>query len=126
MNKLIALVVSAGTKMCLENHVYQIDGTVRRQAEGGAIGSDLSGENPPLYMLSWDCKFRKRLRKLGILIAFYTRYVDDTVCLLQSIQKGWTYSPDKDKIIFTKELANTDTQKNVCCILNMRHTYRQN
>ena len=75
----------------MENHFYRIDTHIRRQREGGAIGSDATGECARLYMLSWDRKFLKRLKDLGIRTELYCRYVDDILCGLEGINPGWMY-----------------------------------
>ena len=38
LEKLIGLAVSIGSEVCMKNHMYTIDGEIRRQLNGGAIG----------------------------------------------------------------------------------------
>ena len=42
--KIIGHDTSAGIRACMDHHYYKINGEVRRQASGGAIGSELTGE----------------------------------------------------------------------------------
>ena len=86
-DKLIGLVISVGSNVCMENHFYSIDGKVRKQLEGGAIGSVLTGDNARLYMLRWDSKYRLKLKKLGINLDLYVHYVDDTIVVCSAIYK---------------------------------------
>ena len=83
--------MGAATKTTMNNHFYTINSEIRRQKEGGAIGSDATGECSRLYMLTWDKKYTTKLRNLGIQTKLYTRYVDDVVCILPPINPGWVY-----------------------------------
>ena len=65
---------------------YDDDYMKRRQAEGEANGSNQTDKNANFYMLRWDNVFQRRLRSLVISLSLYTRYMDDTVYLLQSIK----------------------------------------
>ena len=49
--EILALAVSAAIKCCLENHYYMFDGKLWKQRDGGAIGSDLTGEVTRVVML---------------------------------------------------------------------------
>ena len=40
----------------------------------------------------------------------YCRYVDDTVIVLQSINKGWYYSTLTKRMVFDKDLEDNDTR----------------
>ena len=44
VKKLVGLALGEATKVTMNNHFYTINGEVRRQKEGGAIGSDATGE----------------------------------------------------------------------------------
>ena len=50
-------------------------------------------------MSRWDVKFLKMLRKLGITVMMYKRYVDDIVIIVKMIRKGVKF--DKKKKILT-------------------------
>ena len=71
LKKLIAYAVAAGVKVCMNNHYYTINGTLRRQLKGGAIGSELTGDVSRNYMLNWDNIFRRKLKGLGIHLEIY-------------------------------------------------------
>ena len=70
-------------------------GNIHRQTEGGAIGSDLTGEEARLYMLLWDNKLVGKCKDLGILMDLYKRYVDDMTIVMRAIGKGWSYNKKK-------------------------------
>ena len=61
----------------MEHHVYEFDGKIHRQAKGGPIGLDMTGELAAIFMSWWDKEFLKKLRSLGIEVLKYKRYVDD-------------------------------------------------
>ena len=110
IKKLIGLAISVASSVCMDNHYYTIDGLIRRQKEGGAIGSELTGENSRVYMSCWDRRFINKLKKLGIKTVLYTHYVDDVVCALEGISAGWEFNKSKNKMSFNKELAENDTR----------------
>ena len=61
----------------MKNHVNKFDGTVRKQAKGGAIGLELTGVLAQIFMMWWDREFEARVERLGIPLYMYRRYVDD-------------------------------------------------
>ena len=76
----------------MANHFYTIGDVIRRQTEGGSIGSDLTGEAARLYMLQWDKMFLEMLKKEGIRLDLYSRYVDDMVIIARAIGRGWFWN----------------------------------
>ena len=50
-------------------------------------------------MSMWDRKLLDKLKKLGISVVMYKRYVDDMYMVLNGSRKGWAYSK-KDKNIY--------------------------
>ena len=103
IKKLIGIAISVGSDVSMENHVYSIDGEVRRQLKGGAIGSVLTGDNSRLCMMNWDRKYRSKLKKLEITLKLYMIYVDDPVIVTKMINKGWKYHSHKNILIYSKE-----------------------
>ena len=73
----------------MENHFYQIGGCLYQQREGSAIGVDMILEAASLYMTTWDEMFLKKLRKLGIKVDLYFRYIDDIVIGMRGIHHCW-------------------------------------
>ena len=65
VKKLIGMMAASSVEACMSHHYYTIDGVIRRQKDGGSIGSDLTGEEARLYMLQWDDKFMSLCRSLG-------------------------------------------------------------
>ena len=50
--KIIGQAVSAGINACMGNHFYKINGEIRCQAKGRAIGSELTGEVSRNFMIN--------------------------------------------------------------------------
>ena len=56
-----------------------------------AIGAGLTGEVARDVMGVWNIMFLKGLKKMGIMIDLYKRYVDDQLEILPPINPGWYY-----------------------------------
>ena len=72
----------------MKNHVYKFDGTVRKQANGGAIGLELTGGLAQIFMVWWDREFKARVERLGIPLYMYKRYVDDINVIVGAVEPG--------------------------------------
>ena len=96
----------------MSNHFYTINGKVRRQTDGGAIGSYETGEVSRVFMILWDDKLIKKCKKLGITFDLYNRYVDDQTIAMRAIGKGWRFNAKKDLMEFSAELEIKDRDSN--------------
>ena len=61
-------------KYIMENHTWIYE-TTRKQARGGPIGLELTGEIAAILMMWWDRELLKRTRRLGLEVI--QGYVDD-------------------------------------------------
>ena len=52
--KMMSLAIEVGIKACMNGHMYQFDGKVYLQSEGGPIGLELSEALARVIMLLWD------------------------------------------------------------------------
>ena len=73
---------------CMENHLYQFNGTVRIQNKGGPIGLKLTGEIADCIMIDWDKILLAKLEKLGLVPEIYTRFKDDIQIVNETLEKG--------------------------------------
>ena len=87
-----------GVEVVMANHFYTIGDVIRRQMEGGSIGSDLTGEAARLYMLQWDETYMKTLKNLGLSMDMFARYVDDMVLVTRAIGQGWHWCPMEKRL----------------------------
>ena len=94
---------ASAVNLCMSGHFYTIGGDIRRQEEGGAIGSDLTGELARVDMLQWDQRFQNKVRKLGFQLDMYNRYVDNMTIITRLISRGWRYSRKTGKMTFSWE-----------------------
>ena len=83
----------------MNNHYFAIGGEIYRQKDGSPIGLDMSVEGASLYMSIWDHKFLDRLKRLGISVLMYKRYVDDIIMVMNGIEKGWVYCKNRKKMV---------------------------
>ena len=54
VRQMIGLALEEAVKTTMQNHVYKLNGIVRRQAEGGAIGNKLTGAMAKVFMSRVD------------------------------------------------------------------------
>ena len=91
-NKILGLAIGVMTKTTMSNHYYQINENVYKQLDGSAIGNDLAGEVARVFMLQWDKYFLKKLKKIGISLTMFKRYVDDLILALLQLKLKTTLS----------------------------------
>ena len=106
---MIALALGSTIEKCMSNHYYSFGGHLHRQSEGGAIGSDLTGEIARDVMTLWDKQFLSMLKKLRIIIDLYGRYVDDQMEELPPITPGCHYDTITRTMQYCKQIADRDT-----------------
>ena len=63
----------------------------------------LTSDNSRLYMMNWNRKYKSKLKKLGITLKLYMIYINDTVIVTNTINKGWKYYSHKNILIYSKE-----------------------
>ena len=117
IRKLIGLLIANSIEEFMSNHYYTVGGQIRRQEKGGAIGSDLTGETALLYMLTWDTKYLEKLKKLGVSLQLYRRYVDDIILLMNPIRNGWRYDRNRNLLTYSKTMDNVEDESRTMEIL---------
>ena len=60
-------------------------------------------------ILAFDRKYLVKLEKLGITLVLYEQYVDDITVSGCSLKPGWSYSRDKDAMVFMAEQVEADS-----------------
>ena len=79
----------------MNNHTYKFEDVIRKQKEGGAIGSDLTGEMTRIFMRWWDRQIIEKLNKVGIKVLLYKRYVDDINMVVEILKGNYKYESGK-------------------------------
>ena len=59
-------------------------------------------------MLRWDSKFLSLLKKIGLRVIFYKRYVDDVLLLIHSLALGFKYNSRNKKLEYSEEKAEAE------------------
>ena len=104
---LLGMASARSTRHVMSNHFFSINGQIYKQRDGSPIGMDLSVEGASIYMTLWDKKFMNKLRKLGICLGLYKRYVDDIVVGLRAISPGWFFDLKSNKMQFDAKHVNS-------------------
>jgi hypothetical protein len=117
---LLGLAANTTIHQCMDSHYYRIGEEIRKQGDGGSIGTALSGEASRVYMLKWDYLFLGRLTTLGITIHMYVRYVDDITILVDNILHCWDYDPTQGVMVHNSDLCG-DTGLNTT---SEAHTFK--
>ena len=89
-------------KTAMENHVYRFNNEIRIQKTGGPIGLALTGEVADCYMINWDKKYLLKLENLNMKPLVYSRFKDDILIAIVSLEKGTRYSKGKPVLDETK------------------------
>ena len=63
---MIARSMEIAVDTIMSNHLYQFDGKVYMQNDGGPIGLEMTGVLARLVMLWWDREYLGRLKNLGL------------------------------------------------------------
>ena len=63
--------------LVMKNHMYEFDGSIRKQMKGGSIGLELTGTIAQIFMMWYDKKIIEGLEAVGMKPLMYKRYVDD-------------------------------------------------
>ena len=80
-----------GLRVVMKNHVYEFDGEIRHQSEGGPFGLELTGNVAQVFMIWWDRSLMLRLGELRIETRLYKRYVDDGNMAVGELVPGTRY-----------------------------------
>ena len=108
--KMIAITVTEGIKACMSNHVYSVGDKQYMQLRGGPIGLELTGAVSRAVMWRWDKMYLKRVKKAGIKMLLYERYVDDSNQVAMSQPPGAKYHKGTQKIVIDREQKEPDLQ----------------
>jgi len=109
VNKLLGIVTAHTSKEIMDKHFFTINKKIYQQKDGCPIGLDFSVDAAAIYMMLWDDDLLKTLRKLGITMGVYKRYVDDITAILRAINKGWMFDRVRKKMVYDEERAESDT-----------------
>ena len=98
LKTLLGIALANLVHTAMDNHFFTVGNKFYKQKDGGAIGSDLTGEVARIVMLLWDEAFLTKLHRLGITEQLYKRYVDDIIMALNKMS-NMKYDPTTDSIV---------------------------
>ena len=75
--KMLSIALKIAIIFIMKNHIYSINGKIKKQTKGGPIGLELTGDIAQIYMCWWDKEMKRRLMENHIVLLIYIRYVDD-------------------------------------------------
>ena len=98
-NKMLALVISHAVSVIMSNHTSAVGDVYRLQGKGGAIGLELTGAVSRPFMWRWDKLYLEMVRKAGVKMHFYERYVDDSNQGAEVPPVGAKYDKQTKKVV---------------------------
>ena len=94
----------------MKNHIYKVNGIIKKQSKGGPIGLELTGDIAQIYMCWWDRQFRTKLAESNIILLLYKRYVDDInliINLLKAIGEVRNEKEDLEIMDKIRQIGNS-------------------
>ena len=87
-------------KEAMAGHIFSFNGTIYRQASGGAIGNILTGALAALFMVWWSRQFKQKLMRAtsdipGFKLILQKYYVDDGTNVTTPLPLGSRLENDK-------------------------------
>ena len=106
---LLAKVVEIAVRTTFRNHLYQFEGKMRVQAEGGPIGLRLTGVVARIVMDYWARKFKELVKANNLTIYMFRKYVDDINLVMEALGIGYRWNGEQME--WKKEWENEDLEK---------------
>ena len=97
-----------GIKTTMFNHHYIVGEEIRRQLDGGPIGSELTGAVARAYMIWWDDQFMRKCQDAGVLIEMYERYIDDGNICAEATEIGVRYNGETGQLDWSEAAMMED------------------
>ena len=104
--RMVALAVAEGVRACMANHVYCVGDKIFMQTEGGPIGLELTGAVSRAFMARWDRLYLKKVKKAGMKMMLYERYVDDSNQMAEVPPPGSKYDQQKQKVVVDTQIQD--------------------
>ena len=85
--KMLSIALKIAILFIMKNHIYSINGTLKKQSQGGPIGLELTGDIAQICMVWWDKELKRRLYENNIILLVYKRYVDDINFIIDKLKQ---------------------------------------
>ena len=127
---MLSKAMEVALKACFRNHLYQFEGKVFRQCEGGPIGLRLSIAVSRIVMAMWDKQLAQLGAESGWIIHLLKRYVDDITAICETLKMGvrWTMpSPRVANVsdVFVSDKCESLRKKMVLLLLTLHSFHPQ-
>ena len=106
--KMLALAVGYGVYTTMSSHTYKVGDKLFLQSSGGPIGLELTGAVARPFMLRWDKMYLANLKKAGMEMELYERYVDDSDQVAVVPPPGAKYDEESRKLVIDQNAACDD------------------
>ena len=106
--KLIACCAEIGIRTVFTSHLYQFNGKIFLQQDGGPIGVRLSGAVARAVMGEWDATLNSILATNRLLVWLLTRYVDDCTILMNTLAMGVNWCNNCKRLAYSKDWEEED------------------
>ena len=97
--RMLALAVSYGVYTAMSSHTYTVGDEIFLQSSGGPIGLGLTGAVARPFMLRWDRLYLKLVKKSGMEMLMYDRYIDDSNQAAVVPPPGAQYDRENEKVV---------------------------
>ena len=108
---MLALAISYGVHTALSSHTYCVGDEKYLQVSGGPIGLELTGSVSRAYMLRWDKLYLQKVKRLGLKMTLYERYIDDSNQAAEVPPPGSIFDAVKNQVVVDLNLARADDDK---------------
>ena len=108
---IFATVVEIAVNTAMSTHIYSFCGQFYLQKQGGSIGLTLTASLASLIMKMWDRTWLKLMKREGIDILSFFRYVDDMKNFLRPLAEGWRWTGDQFE--FKSDWEQADRERDV-------------
>jgi hypothetical protein len=119
--KILSLTVSYGVYTALSNHTYCLGDQMYRQVSGGPIGLQLTGAASRAYMMRWDRQYLDKVKRSGISMMMYERYVDDSDQTAVVPPPGTVFNEQTKEVEVDENLAITDENEEARLARVLKH-----
>ena len=105
---MIACCAEIGIRTVFTSHLYQFNGKIFLQQDGGPIGVRLSGAVARAVMGEWDATLNSILATNRLLVWLLTRYVDDCTILMNALAMGVNWCNNCKRLAYSKDWEEED------------------
>ena len=114
---LVAKAIMIGIETSFSEHIYEFNGDLYKQLEGGAIGVRLTGEVARVIMDRWATDMDACLRASKVEVYLLCKYVDDINLATSLIPAGYVWKEVSEqglkarRLVYSEEAASLNLEE---------------